>query len=75
MSFSVRIVDADDRSELYAEIEYGEELVAEVFAENGRMRVAFMDPGGTPLWIASGEELERALSQARQGLLKFGLLE
>lgn len=40
MSFSVRIVDAEDRPDVYAEIEYDEELVAEVFAEHGRMYVA-----------------------------------
>lgn len=75
MSFTVTIVDADHRPDLYAEIEYDGERVAEAFTEDGRMRVAFVDLGGQPLWSAASEDLEFALTQARQQLAKFGLLE
>lgn len=75
MSFSVRIVDSEHRPELYAEIEYDEELVAEAFVEDGQMRVAVVGLDGTELWVASFDELQHALSQARQQLMKFGLLK
>lgn len=75
MRFSVRIVDAAHRPELYAEIEYDEELVAEAFVEDGQMHVAVVGLDGTQLWVASSDELQHALSQARQQLMKFGLLE
>lgn len=75
MSFSVTIVDADDRADLCAEIEHDGERVAEAFAEGGRMRVAFVGLDGQPMWTAVAEDLEFALAQARQELIKFGLLE
>lgn len=75
MSFSVRMVDAEHRPDLYAEIEYDEELVAEVFVEGGQMRVAIVGLDGTSLWVASLDDLQAALSQAREELAKFGLLE
>jgi len=75
VSFSVAIVDADHRPDVYAEIERDEELVAEAFTEGGRMHVAFVDPEGRPLWVAAADELEDALKQARHALMQAGLLE
>ena len=75
MSFSVRIVDAEHRPEVYAEIEYDDELVGEAFVEEGRMKVAFVGLDGSPMWVAAGTDLEQALALAREQLVKFGLLE
>ncbi len=75
MSFSVRVVDAGHRPDLFAEIEYGEELMAEAFVEEGRMRITFVDLDGNHMWVAEAKDLELALEQARQELRKFGLLE
>jgi hypothetical protein len=75
MSFSVRIVDANHRPDLYAEIERDEELIAEAFVDEGEMRVALVGADGSPLWIAAVEEIEHALAQARQQLVMFGLLD
>lgn len=75
MSLTVTIVDADHRPDLYAEIEYDGERIAEAFAEGGRMRIAFVGLDGSPMWDAAGDELEHALALAREQLKKFGLLE
>lgn len=75
MSFSVRIVDAEHRPEVYAEIEYDDQLVAEAYVERGRMQVAFVGLDGSPMWVAAGDDLEDALGLAREQLTKFGLLE
>jgi hypothetical protein len=74
MTFSVTVVDSDKRPDLYAELEYDGELVAEAFVEGERMRVAFVDVHGDPLWVAEPEQVKQALEQAREQLLKFGLL-
>ena len=74
MSFSVTVVDAAHRPDVYAEIEHDGELVAEAFPEGGRMRVAFVDPEGQPLWVAAADELDDALQRARQALMEAGLL-
>ncbi len=74
MSFTTTIVDAEHRPELYAEIEYDEDLIAEAFVEAGRMRIALMDLDGKPMWTGEVAELEQALVQAREELAKFGLL-
>lgn len=75
MSFSVRIIDAEHRPEVYAEIEYDDELVAEAYVERGVMKVAFVGLGGTPMWVTTDTETEHALALAREQLRKFGLLE
>jgi hypothetical protein len=75
VSFSVRIVDAGHRPDLFAEIEYDDELVAEAFVEDGRKRVSFVDLDGSHMWGAEAKDLEFAVAQARQELRKFGLLE
>lgn len=75
MSFSVTIVDADHRPDLYAEIEYDGELIAEAFVEERRMRVSLVDRDGGHMWGAEVKDLELALAQARQELRRFGLLE
>jgi len=75
VSLSVRIVDANHRPDLYAEIEHDEELIAEAFVEEGEMRVAFVGADGSPAWTAAADEIEHALALARQQLVKFGLLD
>lgn len=75
MNFSVRIVDADHRPEVYAEIEYDDELVAEAFVEEGLMKVAFVGLDGSPMWVGNGTDIEQAIALAREQLAKFGLLE
>jgi hypothetical protein len=74
MSFSVRIVDAEHRSDLYAEIEYGGELVAEAFVEQGQMHIMIVSVDGTPMWHAAAHEIEGAFALARAELIKFELL-
>lgn len=75
MSFSVTIVDAAHRPEVYAEIEYDGELIAEAFAEDGRMKVAFVGVDGRPLWVAEAEDLRDALARAQKALTEAGLFE
>lgn len=72
MSFSVRIVDAEHRPEVYAEIECDEELVAEAYAEQGHMQVALLSRDGRPMWAAPGDEFEvrlRVLASSSRSLV------
>ena len=75
MSFAITIVDAAHRPSVFAEIELDGELVAEVFAEAGRMRLAFVDPGGSIRWETAAEELYDAIECARDALDEAKLLE
>ena len=49
----MQIVSADHRLEVFAEIEYGGDIFAEAFVEDGHMAVAFMNAEGDQLWVAS----------------------
>jgi hypothetical protein len=73
--FTVRIVSAPHRPEVYAEIELDGDLVAEAFADAGQMRLAFVGDGGQILWEASADELRDALDRARGALADMAFFD
>lgn len=73
MTFSVRVVDAQHRPGLYAEIERDNALVAEVVIEAGQARVSIVDEGGAEMWEDDVGDLLDALKRAKQALAEMGL--
>ncbi len=74
MSFTVRIASAGHRPDVFAEIELDGELVAEAYAERGRMMVALVDIEGEVMWIAPVDNLLATVERARLALIDSGLL-
>ena len=74
MSFSVRLSSANHRPDIFAEIEYDGELVAEAFVESGQLMIALTDPGGKEMWAGPENDLLAALQRARISLRDAGLL-
>jgi hypothetical protein len=70
--FAVQVVSANDRPEVYVEIEFGGELVAEAYVQDGEMRLSF--PPAVE-WSAPATEFEDAIARAREALNEFGLFE
>jgi len=71
-TFSVQVVDSNDRPDVYVEIEFGGELVAEAYVDEGEMRLSFPS---SAKWSASAAELEDAIARARGALTEFGFFE
>jgi hypothetical protein len=64
-------VDAPHRPEIFAEVEYDGELVAEVFEAGEGLSIALVDHAGKPLWEAPLSDVETALAGARAEMNRF----
>lgn len=74
MSFTVRIVSAGHRPDVFAEIELDGELVAEAYVEGGLMMIALAGVEGEVMWAAPANDLLAAVERARVALTDSGLL-
>jgi hypothetical protein len=71
MGFSVRVASPPHRPEVFVEIEYGGELVAEVFEKGDDLEIAFVDYADKPLMEVPLGELQAALVKAGETMRSF----